>query len=96
MNTISRWLLVGVLILIGVLSFNKGLELWSLGTDVDGDGIGVYFLTFEINDNVPEENITTYAIGFFIFSILLLIISFVLLIRGFKQRHKGSSFTSGE
>lgn len=60
------WLSFIILILISVLFLKQGMDLWKLGTDVDGDGIGVHFLAFEINDSVPEANIPSYAIGFFV------------------------------
>jgi hypothetical protein len=90
MNNVSRWVIVCVLLLFGVLLLNKGLDLWSLGTNVDGDGIGVHFLGFEINDRVPEESIPSYAIGFFISSIFALIISFAVVGMNLKSRRKAS------
>lgn len=88
MNLISRWVIAVVLILFAVLFFNKGLDLWSLGTNVDGDGIGVYFLVFEINDRVPEESIPTYTIGFYISSVVAFIISIALVAINLKSRMK--------
>lgn len=64
-----------VFILLAVLLFLKGLELWGLGTNVDGHGIGVYFLGLEINDRVSEKIIPAYSIGFFISSLVALIIT---------------------
>lgn len=78
MNAISRWIVIIFLALITALMVNKGLDLWSLGTNVDGDGIGVHFLGLEINDRVPEANISTYAIGFFVASVITLLIAFAL------------------
>jgi hypothetical protein len=54
----------------------KGLELWSLGTNVDGDGIGIHFLGLEINDRVSEASIPTYAVCFFVVSFITLLIAF--------------------
>ena len=79
MNAINRWIVISFLALIIVLMVNKGLDLWSLGTNVDGDGIGVHFLGLEINDRVPEANIPTYAIGFFVASVITLLVAFVLV-----------------
>lgn len=90
MNNISRWLVASVLILFGILMLNKGLDLWSLGTDVDGDGIGVFFLGFEINDKVPEGDIPSYAIGFFISSLVALIVSGAFVRTNLKFRNKAS------
>ncbi|WP_404448036.1 hypothetical protein LG307_03220 [Sutcliffiella horikoshii] len=53
--------------------------LISLGTNVDGGGIGVHFLGLEINDRVPEANIPTYAIGFFVASVITLLIAVALV-----------------
>jgi hypothetical protein len=89
MNSITRWVIAVVLILFAVLLFNKGLDLWSLGTNVDGDGIGVYFIAFEINDRVSEEKIPSYAIGFLISSFVAFIIS--ILFVGMNLKHKNKA-----
>lgn len=88
MNNISRWVIAGALILFAILLLNKGLHLWSLGTNADGDGIGVHFLGFEIHDRVPEESIPSYAIGFFISSLIALIISIAFAGMNLKSRNK--------
>lgn len=88
MNNNSRWVIVCVLILFGVLALNKGLDLWSLGSNVDGDGIGLYFLGIEINDTVPEGSIPSYAIGFLISSLIALVTSLVLIGMNLKLRNK--------
>ncbi|WP_202908628.1 hypothetical protein [Halalkalibacillus sediminis] len=90
MNNISRWLIAGVLILFGFLLLNKGLDLWSIGSDVDGEGIGLYFLGIEINDRVPEESIPSYAVGFFISSLVVLILSATIVRTNLKLRNKAS------
>ena len=64
-----RWGAFVVLLLFTGLLAIKGMELWSLRRAVDGAGIGVYFLIFEINDRVLEADITNYSIGFFAASI---------------------------
>lgn len=88
LNKTLRWFISLVFILVSVMLFLKGLELWSLGTDVDGHGIGVYFLGLEINDRVSEKIIPAYSIGFFITSLVALIITlfFVLNISFRKLR----------
>lgn len=86
MNSIIRSIITIVLILFAVLLFNKGLELWSLGTDVDGDGIGVHFFAMEINDRVPEESIPSYAIGFFISSFIAFALSMLFIGMNLKLR----------
>jgi hypothetical protein len=90
MNTISRWIIAVILFLFAVLLFNKGLDLRSLGTNVDGDGIGVYFFAIEINDRVPEERIPSYAKGFFTSSFVDLIISILFVRMNLKLRNKTS------
>ncbi|OCA90373.1 hypothetical protein A8F94_00295 [Bacillus sp. FJAT-27225] len=85
MNTINSWIVFIFLAFITVLMVNKGVDLWSLGTNVDGDGIGVYFLGLEINDRVPEANIPSYAIGFFVASFITLFISLALIVKTFLK-----------
>lgn len=70
MKTIYRWSIFVFLTVVTILLFSKGMDLRSIGTNVDGAGIGVYFLFFEINDRVPTQSIPTYAYGFFIASII--------------------------
>jgi len=71
LKTIYRWSIFVVLIVVTILLFSKGIDLRSIGAeDVDGAGIGVYFLFFEINDRVPTQSIPTYAYGFFVASII--------------------------
>jgi hypothetical protein len=79
MRSINRWIVIIFLAFITILMVNKGLDLWSLGTNVDGEGIGVYFLGLEINDTVPEAKIPTYAIGFFVASLITLLIALALV-----------------
>ncbi|MGD6992114.1 hypothetical protein [Sutcliffiella horikoshii] len=79
MNVIFRWVVIIFLTFITASLVNKGIDLWSLGTYVDGDGIGVHFLDFEINDRVKEANIHTYAIGFFVASLITLLILIALV-----------------
>ncbi|WLD92498.1 hypothetical protein [Alkalihalobacillus sp. AL-G] len=78
MRTSKSWILPVFFFVISILLAGKGLELRSLRTDVDGTGMGVYFLFIEINDSVPEKNIPSYAFGFFISSLISLLISFGL------------------
>ncbi|WP_144476002.1 hypothetical protein [Cytobacillus oceanisediminis] len=40
------WLASIVLIVVSVLFLKQGMDLWKLGTDVDGDGMGIHFLGF--------------------------------------------------
>ena len=79
MNAIIRWIVFIFLIFIAFQLVNKGLELRSFGTNIDGDGIGIHFLGLEINDRVSEGNISTYAVGFFVSSMITLLVAFVFL-----------------
>lgn len=79
MTSFNHWILSTAFALITVLLVNKGIELWSMGTNVDGAGIGIHFLGIEINDRVPEDNIPSYAFGFFITSFITLLASSVTL-----------------
>lgn len=93
MNAINRWIIFIFLAFITFLMVNKGLDLWSLGTNVDGDGIGIHFLGLEINDRVPEANIPIYAIGFFVTSFITLLIAFALVGKTFLKL-KGNTTAS--
>lgn len=90
MNTTSRWIAAGIIFIIGVLLFNKGLDLRALGTDVDGDGIGVYFLNIEINDRVQEASIPAYANSFLTSSFVVFLISFSIVGMNVKIRRRAS------
>jgi len=79
MNAIIRWIVFIFLIFIAFQLVNKGLELRSFGTNIDGEGIGIHFLGLEINDRVSEENISTYAVGFFISSMIILLAALVFI-----------------
>lgn len=81
MNLKIRWLVSISLAILTILLISKGFQLWSYGTDVDGNGIGVFFLGLEINDRVLEASIPTYAIGFFIAGVCTLLISITNLTR---------------
>lgn len=73
-----KWSGATMCALLAVLMINKGITLWNMGSNVDGAGIGVYFLIFEINDRVPEQTIPNYAIGFFVASVITALVPFVL------------------
>lgn len=85
MNAINRLIVFTLLAFITVLMVNKGIDLWTLGTNVDGDGIGVHFLGLEINDRVPKANIPTYAIGFFVASFITLLTAFAFVGKTFLE-----------
>lgn len=78
MMAIKRYVLPVTLLVISILLATKGFELRSLGTGVDGTGIGISFLSVEINDSVQEQNIPSYSFGFFASSLLTFLIAFVL------------------
>ncbi len=89
MKSIKDWVLPVLFVGLSILTVLKGLELRLYGTDVDGQGIGVYFLFFEINDRVPENDIPSYAYGFFISSLLALFIAVGLVFnRYLKLKNK--------
>ncbi|WP_181954882.1 hypothetical protein [Pseudalkalibacillus caeni] len=83
MNIFSRWIVPAAFIFIAILLLNKGIGLWSLGTNVDGDGIGVHFFVFEINDRVPEARIPYYAKGFFAASAMMMLFGIGFLGKNF-------------
>ncbi|MGP1909926.1 hypothetical protein ACTSEZ_17275 [Metabacillus sp. JX24] len=87
MNAIIRWLVFTFLAFITILMVIKGIDLWTLRTNVDGDGIGVHFLGLEINDRVPEAKIPTYAIGFFVASFITLLIAFAFVGKTFLKNN---------
>ncbi|THE09132.1 hypothetical protein E1I69_23590 [Bacillus timonensis] len=86
MTKLIRMFTLIVFVTLTISLFLKGLELWALGTDVDGNGIGVDFLGLEIIDRVPERIIPIYSIGFFIASFLTLLITFILAPKTYFKR----------
>jgi len=72
---------VGVIVLgiCAYLAYEKGLELKAIGTNADGDGIGVSFLGLPVAERVPESNIPHYANGFVVFSVSIGIVCLLLL-----------------
>ncbi|AQQ52595.1 permease prefix domain 1-containing protein [Planococcus lenghuensis] len=59
-----KWISSGLCLFIAYFLLKQGLALQQMGTDVDGEGIGIHFFIFEVNDRVPEENIPHYALRF--------------------------------
>jgi hypothetical protein len=80
-----RWVIGIVFSSLGVLLLTQGMNLRSIGKEaVDGEGIGVYFLGMEINENVPTADISSYANGFLGTGTILLLLAvslFVILLR---------------
>lgn len=63
---------------LALLLMREGFHLLDSMKHVDGAGIGVYFLFFEINDRVLTSDIQFYAIGFFVAGFAAIIAPFVL------------------
>jgi hypothetical protein len=91
MNTKIRLVIIVLLFLVTVFLVNKELDLRALGSDVDGDGIGIYFWGLEINDRVPEESIPTYAIVFLVVSLIPMSIAIALIGKLFLKIKKNTS-----
>ncbi|GAB7388378.1 hypothetical protein BSNK01_22150 [Bacillaceae bacterium] len=83
MISIVRRIISIFLVFVSVLMFGEGFDLLSLGTDVDGGGIGVHFLGLEINDKVPVESIPKYAIGFLVAGVITMLNAFALMRKSF-------------
>jgi hypothetical protein len=54
------------LTILGIEMFYKGIELLHLGTDVDGDGIGIHYLGIEMAESLNEQNIPKAATAFLV------------------------------
>ena len=61
--------IIVMLVLLSVMAFSKYRELSQI-TFVDGNGIGLYFLGFKINERVLTSEIPAYARGFLAVSIV--------------------------
>lgn len=86
MKPAYQWIAASVLLVLAALSASKGTDLRALGTDVDGAGIGVYFLSFEINDRVAEMSIPAYATGFFIASGVLAMAAIGMILTALRKK----------
>jgi len=64
------------------------MELRALGTDVDGEGIGVNFIGFEVNDRVKEGNIPAYANSFLLIGIVMLSLTILMCWKSFINFQK--------
>ncbi|MFB1082747.1 hypothetical protein [Jeotgalibacillus sp. JSM ZJ347] len=73
---------IGLTILSGMLALH-GFNLMQTLETRDGAGTGVYFLLFEINDRVLWHNVSAYAYGFWITS-LITFIGAILLVKSIK------------
>jgi hypothetical protein len=65
------------LTILGMALSYKGIELVYLGTDVDGDGIGIHFLGIEMEDSLAEQNIPKAATAFLAAGVLLVLYSII-------------------
>jgi hypothetical protein len=70
-----RWLFVALLSVIGALFLLKGIELWSLIGNIDGDGIGISILGLSVSDKVLNESISGYALGFTVSSFIPILVA---------------------
>lgn len=85
MQLFRRFGPVIIVFTFAILTFSKAMELWTMRTTVDGDGIGIHFLAFEINDRVLAEDIAMYSGVFLAISLVALIISITLLRKNVRQ-----------
>jgi len=81
-----------IFLILALASFLKFLELQNVV--VDGDGIGVYFLCFEINDRVPKEEIPIYAHRFLNTALIFTLVAVVSGLVGIFKGAKGDAKTS--
>jgi hypothetical protein len=81
-----------IFLILALASFCKFLELQN--AVVDGDGIGVYFLCFEINDRVPNEEIPIYAHRFLNTALILTVVAVISGLAGVLEGARGDAKTS--
>ncbi|MDN7240565.1 hypothetical protein QWY14_02130 [Planococcus sp. N028] len=67
--------------LLAFLFMKEGFSLLERMNHPDGEGVGVYFFLFEINDQVPLENVPLYITGFLAASVVAVIFPFVVFHR---------------
>lgn len=91
MKPVYKWYVVVLFFVLAWSLADKGMELWALGTEVDGAGIGVYFWIFEINDRVAEMNIPMYAFGFFVASAIVVLAAICLTVIASRQSNKDTT-----
>lgn len=85
MKRMSHWGIFVFLLVLASLLFSTGVDLRSIGPTVDGAGIGVYFMFFEIDDRVPAHSIPMYANGFFVASLVIAVAALLGFLRTFKK-----------
>lgn len=67
-----------VCFLLAILLMEEGITLLRTVGNVDGTGIGISFLLFEINDQVAAKSIPYYSIGFITASVITALVPFFL------------------
>ncbi|WP_226666375.1 hypothetical protein [Metabacillus litoralis] len=90
MNVVFRYIIFGLLSIFAILMISKGTELWLVAANVNGDGIGIQFLGLEINDQVSAKEISRYAIGFFIASLVAIVGGFFVIARSSVKTNERS------
>lgn len=77
-----------IIFAISLLFILKALELFFKNKYLvrDGDGTGIYFYGFEINDKVPYGQIPFYLWLFLVIGTLLLIFSVVIFILAKRRK----------
>lgn len=82
-----RWLLVILLSIISILFLEKGIELWIVLANIDGEGIGISFLGTSIIEKVFKDSIPGFALGFTISALIPLMVAINIAL---KSRSKES------
>ena len=82
------WGLSLLFILFTVLLLDKGMELRALGTDVDGEGIGLNLMGIEVNERVQKEHIPAYAKSFLLMGIVMLSLTILTCWKLFNNLQK--------
>ncbi|TFB21792.1 hypothetical protein E3U55_08175 [Filobacillus milosensis] len=86
MNKGTLWLITLPVILLAILLIYKGIVLNNRVGVVDGAGIGISFIGFELNDSVPNEKVQYYATSFIITGITTLLIGLALMFKLLRLR----------
>lgn len=81
-------IIAGIIFVISIPFILKAINLYNgfYNEVSDGDGIGLYFLSIEINDKLPYGQIPFYLWSFLVIGILLIIFSVILFIRAKKPK----------
>ncbi|MFD1040158.1 permease prefix domain 1-containing protein [Virgibacillus byunsanensis] len=77
-RNLVKWIGTSLSLLLALFLLSEGITLWNIGSTVDGAGIGIHFLGFEINDHVLVQRIPSYAAGFMVASLLTALVPLVL------------------